>query len=116
LEAIVDDEKSIVEKFTDAVKGVVDSASTAAMQAMATEPLKPDEEVVVIPALEPGGADLIAPVPPMIAVVKKKRRRASKGVAKAAKASKKKTAKKSAARAVTAPKKTSKKTVVKKSV
>src|SRR5450755_4548121 len=68
----MDDEKSMVEKFTDAVKDVLDTASTAAMKAMATEPLKPDEEVVIIPPLDAPGADLINPMPPMIAVVKKK--------------------------------------------
>jgi hypothetical protein len=89
LEAIMDDEKSMVEKFTDAVKGVVDTASTAAMKAMDPEPLKPDEEVVVIPPLDAPTADLINPMPPMIAIVKKKptvkrtgkRARASKSLA-----------------------------------
>ena len=46
----MDDDKSIVEKFTDAVKNVADTASTAVKNAMEPEPPKPDEEVVVVPA------------------------------------------------------------------
>jgi hypothetical protein len=84
----MDDEKSMVEKFTDAVKGVVDTASTAAMKAMDPEPLKPDEEVVVIPPLDAPGADLINPMPPMIAIVKKKPTVKRKKTGKKARASK----------------------------
>jgi hypothetical protein len=84
----MDDEKSMVEKFTDAVKGVVDTASTAAMKAMDPEPLKPDEEVVVIPPLDGPSADLINPMPPMIAIVKKKPTVKRKNTAKRARASK----------------------------
>jgi hypothetical protein len=91
-----DKDKSIFDTVTDSIKNTINIATEAAKHAIEPEPLKPDEEVVLIPPV--GAPDLVNPMPPMYAVVKKKRR-ASKRVAKAAKTSKSKTAKKSPAKA-----------------
>jgi hypothetical protein len=86
-----DKEKSLFESVTDTIKNTVDIAADAAKKALEPEPLKPDEEVVVVPA--PVGADLIAPMPPMVTIVTKKRRAAPK------KPTSKKAAKKAPAKA-----------------
>jgi hypothetical protein len=78
------------------MKHTFDVATEAAKAALEPEPLKPDEEPVFNPGPEPVSADLMTPMPPMIAVVKKKRRVANKLAAKkAAKKAPAKAAKKS---------------------
>jgi predicted cobalt transporter CbtA len=106
----MDKDKTIIERFTDVVKGVVDTASTAAMQAMEPDPKQvageTNEQVYI-----PDATDAAATPAPLFAAPKKKRataspKRANKRVAKAARAAKapakkaasKKTAKKSAAK------------------
>jgi hypothetical protein len=70
-----DKDKSIFESVTDTIKNTFDIATEAAKKALEPEPLKADEEVVVMPA--PEAADFMSPVPPMVAVVKKKPRKKS---------------------------------------
>ncbi len=70
-----DKDKSIFESVTDTIKNTFDIATEAAKKALEPEPLKPDEEVVMIPA--PEVADPMSPAPPMVAVVKKKPRKKS---------------------------------------
>ena len=54
---------------------------------MRAEPSKPNEEVLVVPAPEVVTGDVVAPMPPLIAIAKKKRRgKISAKVPKAAKA------------------------------
>jgi hypothetical protein len=78
-EADVDDkEKSVFDSFADTIKNTFDIATEAAKKALEPEPLKPDEEVVVVPAPPDGMiSDLTAPSPPMVAIVKKKPRKKS---------------------------------------
>jgi hypothetical protein len=68
-----DKDKSIFESVTDTIKNTFEVAAEAAKKALEPEPLKPDEEVVMIPA--PESADPMSPMPPMVAVVKKKPRK-----------------------------------------
>jgi hypothetical protein len=109
-----DKEKSIFENFADTIKHTFDTAAEAANKPLEPEPLKPDEEVVVMPNLLPVSADLITPTPLMTVVVKKTRRATSKKAKKAPAAEK--SAKKSSKRKVAkvAPKK-AKKSAVRKS-
>jgi hypothetical protein len=72
-----DKDKSIFESVTDAFKNTIDIATEAAKKALEPDPIKPDEEVVVIPDTIGIGADFMSPMPPMIAVVKKKHRKQS---------------------------------------
>jgi hypothetical protein len=72
-----DKEKSIFESVTDTIKNTIDIATEAAKKALEPEPIKPDEELVAIPAPLSIGDDFISPMPPMIAVVKKKQSRKS---------------------------------------
>jgi hypothetical protein len=67
-----DKEKSIFESVTDTIKNTIDIATEAAKKALEPEPIKPDEELVTIPAPLSIGDDYMSPMPPMIAVVKKK--------------------------------------------
>ena len=64
-----DKEKSLFDRVADGFKDTIEIATEAAKKGLEPEPLKPDEEVVVIPA--PAAADFMSPMPPMIAVVKK---------------------------------------------
>jgi hypothetical protein len=74
LEGTMDDkDKSIFESVTDTIKNTIDIATEAAKRAMEPEPIKVDEEVVMIPG--PESADPMSPAPPMVAVVKKKPRK-----------------------------------------
>lgn len=67
-----DKEKSIFESVTDTIKNTIDIATEAAKKALEPEPIKPDEELVAIPAPLSIGDDYMSPMPPVIAVVKKK--------------------------------------------
>ena len=67
-----DKEKSIFESVTDTIKNTIDIATEAAKKALEPEPIKPNEELVAIPAPLSIGDDYMSPMPPMIAVVKKK--------------------------------------------
>lgn len=108
-----DNEKSFFETITDTIKNTVDIATEAAKSALEPEPLKPNEEVVVVPTSEVVTADAMAP---MISVVKTKRRK--KAPAKAAKmpqrASKNKAAKKTVRKAAKKTKSAAKKKSTKK--
>lgn len=111
-----DKEKSLLESVTDTIKHTIDIATEAAQKALEPEPMKADEELVVVPAPAPVGADLLAPLPPIIVVAKKKRPKpAAKEAAKAPKAAKR-TAKKAVKKSKTksAVKKTSTENVTKK--
>ena len=103
----MDDDKSILEKFTDTVKGIASTAADAASAALkAEEPPLKDSDVVAMP-LPLAGAGLVSDpmlVPPIAAPMprRKKRAAAKRTVAKSAKkagkkAAKTKSAKKSAA-------------------
>jgi Berberine and berberine like len=65
-----DKEKSLFDSFADTIKHTFDVATEAAKKALEPEPLKPDEEVVVLPT--PPDAFVSDPAPPMIVIVKKK--------------------------------------------
>jgi hypothetical protein len=111
-----DNEKSFFETITDTIKNTVDIATEAAKSALEPEPLKPNEEVVVVPTSEVVTADAMAPMAPMISVVKTKRRK--KAPSKAAKmpqrASKNKAAKKTVRKAAKKTKSAAKKKSTKK--
>ena len=51
------DDKSLIEKTLDAVKEIVTSARDAAKHAMEPEPVKPGDQVVLIPIAGDGFAD-----------------------------------------------------------
>lgn len=70
-----DKEKSLFDSFADTIKHTFDVATEAAKKALEPEPLKPDEEVVVLPT--PPDAFVSDPAPPMVAIVKKKPRKKS---------------------------------------
>ena len=65
-----DKEKSLFDSFADTIKHTFDIAAEAASKALQPEPLRPDEELVVIPT--PPDAFVSEPSPPMVMVVKKK--------------------------------------------
>jgi hypothetical protein len=76
MEDIMDDkEKSLFDSFADTIKHTFDIAAEAASKALEPEPLRPDEELVVIPT--PPDAFVSEPSPPMVAIVKKKLRKKS---------------------------------------
>jgi hypothetical protein len=115
----MDNDKSILEKFTDTVKGIASTAADAASAALkAEEPPLKDNDVVAVP-LPLAGAGLVSDpmmlVPPVAAPAPRRRKRAApkRSVAKTRKTAKKagkKTGKKPAKKAT---KKTSKKTAKK---
>lgn len=115
----MDNDKSILEKFTDTVKGIASTAADAASAALkAEEPPLKDNDVVAVP-LPLAGAGLVSDpmmlVPPVAAPAPRRRKRAApkRSVAKTRKTAKKagkKTGKKAAKKAT---KKTSKKTAKK---
>jgi hypothetical protein len=72
-----DKEKSIFKSVTDTMKNTIDIATEAAKKALEPEPIKPDLELVAIPAPLSIGDDYMSPMPPMIAVVKKKQSKKS---------------------------------------
>ena len=81
-----DKEKSVFESVTDAIKHTINIATEAAEKAMEPEPLKRDEELVVVPTPMTAGSDFMSPtpMPPAFIVVKKKRRASKKPAAKKA--------------------------------
>lgn len=112
------DDKSLIEKTLDAVKEIATSARDAAKHAMEPEPVKPGDQVVLIPIAGDGFADsLMSPMPMMPVVIPKKKRMAPAKLAPAkiapalkkagAKKANKKSSKKAAKKAA---KKTAKKT------
>jgi len=115
----MDNDKSILEIFTDTVKGIASTAADAASAALkAEEPPLRDNDVVAVP-LPLAGAGLVSDpmmlVPPVAAPAPRRRKRAApkRSVAKTRKTAKKagkKTGKKAAKKAT---KKTSKKTAKK---
>jgi hypothetical protein len=103
----MDNDKSILEKFTDTVKGIASTAADAASAALrAEEPPLKDNDVVAVP-LPLAGAGLVSDpmlVPPIAAPAPRRRKRTvSKRKAGPAQTSAKKSGKKAA-------KKTAKKT------
>ncbi len=112
----MDNDKSILEKFTDTVKGIASTAADAASAALkAEEPPLKDNDVVAVP-LPLAGAGLVSDpmmlVPPVAAPAPRRKKRAApkRSVAKTRKTAKKagkKTGKKAAKQAA---KKTAKKT------
>jgi hypothetical protein len=71
MEDIMDDkEKSLFDTVADTIKHTFDIAAEAASKALAPEPLRPDEELVVVPTAP--DAFVSEPSPPMVMVVKKK--------------------------------------------
>ena len=126
----MDNDKSILEKFTDTVKGIASTAADAASAALrAEEPPLKDNDVVAVP-LPLGAAGLVSDpmlVPPIAAPAPRRRKRtvskrkagpaqtsAKKSGKKAAKKTARKTAKKTAPRtAKKAVKKTAKKAIKK---
>jgi hypothetical protein len=116
----MDDDKSILEKFTDTVKGIASTAADAASAALkAEEPPLKDNDVAAVP-LPLAGAGLVSDpvllVPPIAAPAPRRKKRAApkRSVAKTRKTAKKagkKTVKKAAKkRARKSAKKTAKKT------
>jgi len=76
MEDIMDDkEKSLFDSFANTIKHTFDIAAEAASKALEPEPLRSDEELVVIPA--PPDAFASEPSQPMVAIVKKKLRKKS---------------------------------------
>jgi hypothetical protein len=105
MEVAMDDDKTILEKFADVVKGVVETASTAAKQAMEPDPKQvagETNEQVYLPDVTDAAAAPVFLAPP------KKKRATKKRVAKAAKAPAKKAASKKTAKK-SVPKKSAKK-------
>jgi hypothetical protein len=115
----MDNEKSILEKITDTVKGIATIATDAASHALRAEepPLKADETAVAYMPLAADGlvSDPMMVTPIAAAPARKKKRAAKRRVAnKAAKKTAKKSAKKSAKKPTAKkPKKVAKKTVKK---
>jgi hypothetical protein len=71
MEDIMDDkEKSLFDSFADTIKHTFDIAAEAASKALEPEPLRRDEEPVVVPT--PPDAFLSEPSPPMVVIVKRK--------------------------------------------
>jgi hypothetical protein len=110
----MDNDKSILEKFTDTVKGIASTAADAASAALrAEEPPLKDNDVVAVP-LPLAGAGLVSDpmlVPPIAAPAPRRRKRTvSKRKAGPAQTSAKKSGKKAAKK--TAPR-TAKKAVKK---
>jgi hypothetical protein len=68
-----DKEKSLFGSFADTIKNTFDVATEAASKALEPEPLKPDEELLIVPA--PPDPFISDPAPPLVAIVKKKPRK-----------------------------------------
>ena len=112
----MDDDKNIIEKAIEAVKDIAHVASEAAKHAMEPEPIKPGDEVVMMPS--EGSGLLGEPTPPQFVIIPRKRRRtrktSKKTAKKTAKKETKKTVKKSAKTKSVAKKKKAKTRTVKK--
>jgi hypothetical protein len=91
------DDKSIIEKTLEAVKDIAAVASEATHKAMEPEPIKPGDEVVVMPMAAAGFMGE-AVMPPFVIIPRRANapEQISKKAPKTAKKSTKKTAKKSA--------------------
>jgi hypothetical protein len=85
-------DKSLVEKTIEAVKDLATSVTDAAKHAMEPEPIKPEDELVVLPM--EGGGLLGEPALPQYAVIPRKKSRAEKASKKTAKKTAKKVTKK----------------------
>jgi hypothetical protein len=71
--SVDDKEKSLLDSFADTIKHTFDIATEAASKALEPEPLKPDEELVVVPAPpDPFVSDRALPI---VAIAKKKPRK-----------------------------------------
>jgi hypothetical protein len=70
-----DKEKSLFDSFADTIKHTFDIATEAASKALEPEPLKPGEELVVVPT--PPDAFVSDLASPIVAIVKKKPRKKS---------------------------------------
>jgi hypothetical protein len=68
-----DKEKSLFDSFADTIKHTFDIATEAASKALEPEPLKPGEEIVIVPT--PPDPFVSDPAPPIVAIVKKKSRK-----------------------------------------
>jgi hypothetical protein len=121
----MDNDKSILDKITDTVKGIANTAAEAASHALKSEepPLKADETAVAYMPLAGDGfvSDPLMVAPIAVAPARKKKRAAKKRAAKkaskkVAKKAAKKSAKKSAKKvAKKSAKKAAKKSTAKKS-
>jgi hypothetical protein len=114
----MDNDKSILEKFTDTVKGIASTAADAASAALrAEEPPLKDNDVVAVP-LPLGAAGLVSDpmlVPPIAAPAPRRRKRTAskRKVAKPRKTAKKAGKKASKTKMKKAAKKAAKKTAKK---
>ena len=111
----MDNDKSILEKFTDTVKGIASTAADAASAALkAEEPPLKDNDVVAVP-LPLAGAGLVSDpmmmVPPIAAPAPRRKKRAAPkpSVARARKTAKKSAARKSNRKSKKTMKRTAKK-------
>jgi len=86
------DDKSIVEKTVEAVKGLAATISEAARKTAEPEPIKSDDEVVMMPTAAAGLMSETV-VPPFVAI-RRPRKSSKKARAKAAKNAKTKSEKK----------------------
>jgi hypothetical protein len=68
-----DKEKSLFDSLADTIKHTLDIATEAASKALEPEPLKPDEELLIVPT--PPDPLIGDPAPPLVAIVKKKPRK-----------------------------------------
>jgi len=113
----MDDDKSLLEKFTDTVKGIASTAADAASAALkAEEPPLKDSDVVAMP-LPMAGVGLVSEpmlVPPVAAPAPRRKKRAARKTAdtatkKVARKAPNKAAKKTVKKAKKAAKKVAKK-------
>jgi hypothetical protein len=90
----MDGDKSIIEKTIEAVKDIAAIASEVAHKATEPEPIKPGDEVVMMPMAVTGfmGDNMM---PPFVVIRHRRRSRAKKAPLKTAKTAAKKAAKKS---------------------
>jgi hypothetical protein len=94
----MDKEKGVIEKTIEAVEEFASEVKDAAKHMMdPPEPLKPGDEVVMLPARDDGMFG--APMTPQFMVVHHRKKRSKKAPKTAAKTATKKTAKKSAKKA-----------------
>jgi hypothetical protein len=111
----MDKDKGIVEKTIEAAEEFASEVKDAAKHMMDPDPVKPGDEIVMLPTADDGMFG--APMAPQFMVIHHRKARSKKSPKKAAKTSAKKAAKKSAKKAVkkVAPKTAKKsKAVVKK--
>jgi hypothetical protein len=94
----MDKDKGIVEKTIEAVEEFASEVKDAAKHVMDPEPIKPGEQLVMLPSMNSGmfGEPVL---PPFVIIPRPRKPRSKKAPTKTAKAAAKKTAKKSAKRA-----------------